>query len=113
MEIRMVHRGLVLDETLQDFIRKRAHAIFSRLSHRVRAVRIQLEDMNGPRGGMDKRCVVLVTGDRGETCTVDVRDTRIRAAAGTALRIAARAVVRALQREARRPRKKSWLDIFR
>jgi putative sigma-54 modulation protein len=99
MKVRLVRKGVVADEDLQSFIGAKLQSTLSRLAHRVSTVRIQVEDMNGPRGGLDKRCVVLLSGRGFDSLIIDVRDTRLYPAIASALESAARAVVRALQRQ--------------
>lgn len=40
--------------------RRRVQFALDRFRSRVRAVRVRLTDINGPRGGVDKQCVVAV-----------------------------------------------------
>jgi len=98
VKIRLVRKGVSVDQGLQRLIRVKLSFTLQRLAHRVRWVRILIEDTNGPRGGLDKRCVVSVGGDGFETRVVDVRDTGLHAAIADALQLAARSVVRALER---------------
>jgi hypothetical protein len=99
MKVTMVKRGVAVDEALRSFVQDKVETSLGRLEHDVRSVRVQLQDTNGPRGGLDKRCVVTVTGDRFRPLVVDTRDVALRAAVAQALHIASRMVVRALQRE--------------
>ena len=98
VKVRLVRKGVSADAKLQGFIRAKLDTTLQRLAHRVRWVRILVEDLNGPRGGLDKRCVVSVGGDAFETRVVDVRDAALPAAVAGALQLAARSVVRALER---------------
>ncbi len=99
MKLRLVQKGVLLDPGLRRFISDRVSAILRRLEPQVRWVRILLEDTNGPRGGLDKRCVVSTGGDTLETRVVEVRAVELRAAISSALRRSARSVIRALERE--------------
>ncbi|MFB3894408.1 MAG: HAD-IC family P-type ATPase [Phycisphaerae bacterium] len=42
----------------EEAILERVHFALARLSHRIQTLQIRLDDLNGPRGGMDKRCVM-------------------------------------------------------
>ena len=99
MEVSIVRRGVLLDESLRSFVHDKVDTTLGRLNHEIRSVRIQLEDTNGPRGGLDKRCVVTVSGDRFNPCVVETLDVGIHAAIAQALHIATRALIRSLQRE--------------
>ena len=64
-----------------------------RLTERVHAVRAWLEDVNGPRGGVDKRCAIEIRGALGVR-RADVRDTDFYAAVDRAVHTAARTLAR-------------------
>jgi hypothetical protein len=99
MKVTLVNRGAGVDEALRSFVQIKVETTLRRLGHDIRSVRVQLEDTNGPRGGLDKRCVVTVSGDRFKPLVVEARDVSLHAAVAQALYIASRAVVRALRRE--------------
>lgn len=98
MKIEVRARGVELDGQLGDYVERSLRFALGRFSSRARVVRVRVEDLNGPKGGVDKRCVVTVSGDGFERCVVDVRDTTVQAAVDQAAGIASRAVARALER---------------
>jgi ribosome-associated translation inhibitor RaiA len=49
-------RGLELTEEVKKFIGRRVQFAVDRFAPRLRAVRVNLLDVNGPRGGTDKLC---------------------------------------------------------
>ena len=53
-------RKLAITENLYRSLERRVHFALSRFNQRIRAVFVTLEDVNGPRGGVDKRCQVVV-----------------------------------------------------
>jgi hypothetical protein len=53
-------RGLVLRNSHRRAIRRMLASALGRFTRRVRAVRVWLEDVNGPRGGVDTRCRINV-----------------------------------------------------
>jgi len=99
MKVTIVKRGVVVDDALRAFVQDKVEMTLGRLANDVRSVRIQLKDTNGPRGGLDKRCLVTIAGTRFEACVVETRDVGIHAAIAQALHIASRSVIRALQRQ--------------
>jgi len=51
--------GIRLNPALRTHVERRLRFALDRLARRVRSVRVLLEDVNGPRGGDDVRCLVL------------------------------------------------------
>jgi hypothetical protein len=69
-----------------------------RLSWLVPRVRVQLADINGPRGGVDKRCRLELKTDRRGSVVVTAVSRDWRSAIDEALHRAARTVLRSLRR---------------
>jgi ribosome-associated translation inhibitor RaiA len=44
-----------------EYVHSRVIAAVGRFTSRIREVRVQIGDVNGPKGGLDKRCVILTT----------------------------------------------------
>ena len=65
MEISIETSGLRLSRTeMENFrghIRQRVEETFSRIRRRITRVTVHLADVNGPRGGYDKHCMVKVS----------------------------------------------------
>lgn len=78
----------------------RVRFVMRRLAWMVPRARVELADINGPRGGVDKRCRVELRTEGAGTLVVTslARDWRV--ALNTALARAARVLVRALRRRA-------------
>lgn len=45
---------------LMDYSERRLRFALGSFSHRITKVTVRLEDLNGPKGGTDKRCRILV-----------------------------------------------------
>jgi ribosome hibernation promoting factor len=57
----LVHaRGLELKNSHRRAIRRILASALGRFTRRVRTIRVSLEDVNGPRGGVDMRCRIEV-----------------------------------------------------
>jgi putative sigma-54 modulation protein len=60
MQITIQSRGFYLTEALRSHIERRIRFALGRSTDQVRSVNVNLSDLNGPRGGEDKRCQVRV-----------------------------------------------------
>jgi ribosome-associated translation inhibitor RaiA len=58
---------------LRDLTERRVRFALRRLGWRVPRAEVQMSDVNGPRGGIDKRCRVLLHLDRGDPMLVEER----------------------------------------
>jgi len=54
-------KALDLSSDLRDYVAKRLNFALDRHTEHVRRVDVMLEDVNGPRGGIDKSCRIHVT----------------------------------------------------
>jgi|SRR5210317_1740065 putative sigma-54 modulation protein len=63
MQIAIQAHGLSLTDALEKHVQDRLRFTFSRVAGRVRRVLVTLSDINGPRGGIDKRCLIEVRLD--------------------------------------------------
>ncbi|MFT3734841.1 MAG: HPF/RaiA family ribosome-associated protein [Rhodocyclaceae bacterium] len=60
MQITIHAHNLALDDSIRPRVERRALSALSRLETHIRRLAVHIEDINGPRGGVDKRCVVQV-----------------------------------------------------
>lgn len=64
MEVRIQMSNLTLTDrertSLRMHVQQRIERAFARIGRRIRHVDVYLNDVNGPRGGPDKRCVIKV-----------------------------------------------------
>ena len=85
---------------LRDLTERRVRFVLRRLGWLVPRAEVQMSDVNGPRGGIDKRCQVeLRTAGAGSVVVASVASDW-RAALDKALAKAARFLMRALRRGA-------------
>jgi putative sigma-54 modulation protein len=82
-----------LDAEVENRARRRLEFALGRFGQRIRRVVVRLEDLNGPRGGVDQRCHMEVQLNGRPPLHVEVRDTE-----------AGPAIARAADRGARRVR---------
>jgi len=103
-------RNIEASDELRVAVERLAYLHLSRFGGEVRNVRIGVSDVNGPRGGVDKRCQVAVSGDRLGQVSVQQMHGDVAIAIELALDRAARAVGRSLERQReQRPRALSAL----
>ena len=89
---------------LQALAEQRVRFVLRRLSWLVPQASIRLSDVNGPRGGVDKRCQVEFSTQGSGRIVSTATATDWRAALEGALSRAARRIVRSLQRGQERAR---------
>jgi ribosomal subunit interface protein len=99
MDLDVRGRHLQVSDALRAHLARRLAFALGRVSHRIGSARVRLEDVNGPKGGVDKRCRVAVRGDRGWVVMIEELDSDVYAAVDRAAGRAARAVERTLGRE--------------
>lgn len=83
---------------LAEYVSRRAHARLSRFGRELTRLVVRISDLNGPRGGRDKRCQLLVTGPRLGTVSLRVVDEQVAAALDRALDRLAHQVGKRLER---------------
>lgn len=60
MRIDISSHGIPLTRALHDHVVRRLSLALDRVEVRVRRVRVVLQDVNGPRGGVDQRCQLQI-----------------------------------------------------
>ena len=98
MEITVHARGFALTTAIETHLQRQLRFALDHLDDRVRRVFVRLSDINGRRGGIDKRCQVQVTlAGSGDVVIEDVQ-TDLYLAVSRAVERAAAAVTRRLGR---------------
>lgn len=98
MLIQILASDIVLAEEVRAHVRRRALFALSRLSDRVSRVVVRLSDVNGPRGGVDKRCSVQVHLRGAAPAIIEDKDLHLLAVVDRALGRAGRLVSKRLAR---------------
>ena len=98
MRIEIQASGFALTESIQSHVRRRVGFALDRLRGRIRRVYVRLSDINGSRGGIDKRCQLQVQlADSSDVVVVDVQRD-LYAAMTRAVDRAAAAIARRIDR---------------
>ncbi|MCM8595445.1 HPF/RaiA family ribosome-associated protein [Accumulibacter sp.] len=105
MKIVIRSQGLEISAALREHVERRAHFAFDWADHQLSKVSILLADLNGPRGGDDKRCRMLLTVPGMPRMVIEDTETDLYVAIDRAADRAARTLARRLarQREYRNP----------
>ena len=61
MQMTIASRGADLTPTIREHIQDRLHAALDQHATRIEQVEVMIEDENGPRGGLDQVCRVVVS----------------------------------------------------
>ena len=96
MQIAIQAHGFTLTDALEKHAQDRIWFTFSRVAERVRRVRVTLSDINGPRGGVDKRCLIEARLDGLPSVVIQDIQTDLYIAIDRAAGRAARSVMRRL-----------------
>jgi putative sigma-54 modulation protein len=100
MNVSLRFRGISPDKDLTEHVNKRALLTLGRFSTRITKVVVRLEDMNGPKGGIDKRCTIEFSGTFGQKLA-EVRDQNFNAAVDRGFVVAQRILTRLMKRSGR------------
>jgi ribosomal subunit interface protein len=84
-----------LTDGLRGHIGRRLRSALERFRGHVDDVQVRLSDVNGPRGGVDKRCRLVLSVARGGVVVAEGRATNFYQAVDLAANRAARSVRRA------------------
>jgi len=97
--------GTLLDAADKDYVRRKLGRKLGKFATSIERTSVRVEDMNGPRGGIDKRCRIKVVLSGLPSVHVDERHHSVQAAMDRALAGTERAVRQAVQRRRMRPLK--------
>lgn len=97
--------GSLLDAADKDYLRRKLGRKLGKFASSIERTSVRIEDINGPRGGVDKRLRVKVALGGLPSVVVEERHHSLQAAMDRALARAERAVRQAVQRRRMKPRK--------
>jgi len=96
MNIAIQSNGLILTESLRAYVHRRLETSLGWAL--TRRLAVWLSDINGPRGGRDKRCKIQISLDHGKTIVIEDTEEDMYAAIDLAAERADRALARQLER---------------
>jgi len=56
----IIAKGVKASESLREYITQRLNSVLTRTQSSIQDITIRLTDLNGSRGGVDKRCLIHV-----------------------------------------------------
>ena len=72
MDIHITGRNVRINDALKQFVERRLEFAIGRFARRITDVQVRLSDLNGPRGGLDHDCRIIVhMHPRGEIMVED------------------------------------------
>lgn len=99
MHIDIQARGFPLTEELRAHAERRLNFALSWATHDLRKIVVRLSDINGPRGGEDKRCCIQVVFSRGADVVIVDTEADLHVAIDRAVDRTERSVARLLERQ--------------
>lgn len=97
--------GFGLTDAILRHVERRVEAALGFAARHVMTVTVRLDDVNGDRGGPDKRCRIVVTLRHHRVATVEAVDVDLYAAVDAAAHKARHAVLRDVKRHVGRERR--------
>jgi putative sigma-54 modulation protein len=98
MRLQIHSRGVELTPSLREYVERRLRFALGRFADRIAEVTASVEDLNGPRGGLDQRCRLSVALVRSGRLLVEATATDAAGAASLASERMARRVRAELER---------------
>ncbi len=98
MKIDVRFRALDASEPLREHVLRAVHCQLSRFGRELSSVSARIGDVNGPKGGIDKRCQLHVRGPRLGSVVIEEASADAYAAVDACAERAAHSVGRELER---------------
>ncbi|WP_191602990.1 HPF/RaiA family ribosome-associated protein [Marinomonas algicola] len=98
MKIKVQTRHLALTSELKEYVKRRILFALDSRFDKIKRVIVTLSDINGPKGGEDMRCQVLVKLDGQKDIVIDHKQAHLRSAIDKAADKASRTVTKRIER---------------
>jgi len=105
MQIEVQAREFPLTEALVAYIERRINFVLSSRYDQIQRIIVRLSDINGPRGGIDKRCQIQVTLPKLKDIVIEDTESDLYVAIDRAADRTGRTVNRRLTRQLDKNRK--------
>jgi len=98
VEIRLFDGSIKTSEAQHDYVLKKVGAAAGRLNEASGTIEVRLTDLNGPKGGIDKQCSIVVTPPGQRTLCVEEQAEDFYAAIDAAAATLKKSLVRVMER---------------
>lgn len=98
MRLHIHGKNFGLTDALREEVLSRMSFALARFSKRIKNITVNLADLNGPKGGVDKQCRLIVQLQPNRTVMIEETDSSVTAAIARSADRAGHAVSRALER---------------
>lgn len=71
MQLEIRRHNIRLDDHLEEHIRRRVDFALGQFNSKITDVLVHVEDVNGPKGGVDKQCRIIVSLRGGKTVKIE------------------------------------------
>ncbi len=85
MQVEIRGKGFRVTDVLSTYIQRRLGFALGRFGRRVQRVLVRVEDVNGPKGGIDKQCRVAVLVRHSTTAVMEGKAANIHVAINRAV----------------------------
>lgn len=99
MQLNIFGQHMDVTDALSDHVETRFDAALNQFDQRVLEVQIRLEDVNGPKGGVDKKCQATIHLRGGSTVVIEELHEDVYAAVSVAADRAKQVVGRKLDKQ--------------
>ncbi len=99
MQLDIQTNGFSLTDSIKDYTKHRMGFALNRNDKQVTKVKVRLADINGPRGGVDKRCQIDISLAGHNDIVIEDVETNLYVAIDRASDRCARTLTRRLERE--------------
>lgn len=104
MRVEIRGKGLHVTNVLSTYIQRQLGFALGRFARRVDGALVKIEDVNGPKGGIDKQCRVAIVLPRSTTAVMEGRSSNLCVAIN-------RAVAKAHRYVANRLKQPHWTNL--
>jgi ribosomal subunit interface protein len=105
MQMEIQARDFALTKALGSYVKRRINFVLSSRYDQIKRIVVRLSDINGPRGGIDKRCQIQISLPRLADIVVEDTESNLYVAIDRATDRAGRTVNRRLERQHNKNRK--------